>query len=162
MLPFAWIGTRSLRGGRLPGISALGNRKAEQFHESRDCLSGTGNYRSSVVVVDNLEVRRERRRKEGPRTIELGFYFSESRCCQLAWRCAITAFTRLGRPIDLWHGTVFDNEPTWRNERGYLSVAKFLEQTKNVAINRLLPDSLSGIEITADQHRIDARVECCA
>src|SRR4051812_11933720 len=111
MLSFAWIGTRSLHGGRLPRISALGNRKTEQFHESRDCLSGAGNYRSSVVVVHKLEVRREWRRKEGPRTIELGFYFSESRCCQFTGCCAITAFTRLGRPIDLWHGTVFDNEP---------------------------------------------------
>ena len=54
---------------------------------------------------------------------------------------------------------VLDNEPARQNQRGNLGVAEFVQQSPDIAIDRLRPDGLAAVEVSAHQRRVDPLVE---
>jgi hypothetical protein len=57
---------------------------------------------------------------------------------------------------DLGDGTVFDHEGTRQDEPGDFGISEFTEQSPDIAVDGLGPDLFPGIEVTADQRRVDA------
>ena len=87
----------------------------------------------------------------------------------LAWRhlypravlaCSTAAVVRCRRTVDLRHAAVLDDQSARNDERCQFSVAKFVQQAENVAVNRLAPNALARSKVAAHAGDVDARVEC--
>src|SRR3954466_5107412 len=55
---------------------------------------------------------------------------------------------------------MLEDEVTRQYHRCQFPIAKLLEQTKYVSINRLLPDLIAVTKVAADANRMDARIDC--
>ena len=51
------------------------------------------------------------------------------------------------------------NQTAWGNQGGNFRIAKFVQQSEDVPVNRLLPKPLACFEVAADHSGIDARVK---
>src|SRR5439155_26422092 len=56
------------------------------------------------------------------------------------------------------HMAVFDDQTARRNERREFCIAKLAQQSPDVAVDGFGPDSLTRVEVTANQRSVDARI----
>src|SRR5262249_2103611 len=64
--------------------------------------------------------------------------------------------------VDLRRVAVLDHQRPRRDKTGNTANANIAQQAEDVAIDRLLPEVLSRLEVTTDQRRTDAPVDCSA
>ena len=107
---------------------------------------------------DRAAARQAGRQLFGP--LDLGLHAGQRGRRQAARRGrTVAAFARFRRAIDLRPAAGFDDQRPRSHQAGQLGIAKCVEQPEHVAIDRLLPEILSRIEVAAHQRGVDPRVE---
>ncbi len=73
--------------------------------------------------------------------------------------CAVPAVARRGRAVNFRPFARLDDQRPWGDQAGDFGIPELAEQTENIAIDRLAPKLLAGVEIPADARGADARVD---
>ncbi len=119
--------------------------RTEAFEELAQGLHRAGTNRLAVVPDDQCRTRRSGQLRNPPKFSLYAFGLG---------RLPVALVIRDGD-----HGTVFDHQVPGQHQGRNFRIAEPPQQAPDVAIDWFRPDALAGVEVTADQHRIDARIE---
>jgi len=98
-------------------------------------------------------------RKESAGALNLGLDVGERRGDEAAGGGAATVAAWRRWSGDVRAGAVFDDERSWSDKGGDLGIAKLIEQTENVAVDRFLPKLFAGSKVATDQGGINSGVQ---
>jgi len=150
-----WIIDR--RGGRRTAGQGL-HFHAQLPQQRKQCLLAHRANGASFVSVDVRDEILERP-DELACAEDLGVSAVEVGRLNAARRGATSAVMRFGRAVDFRRFRMLDEERARRDEAGDFSVAKLAQKANDIAVDRLGPDALAGIEVTADECGVDACVQ---
>ena len=95
---------------------------------------------------------------EGPGALELGLDLFHRRCMQPAGRGSLLLVGGLGRDVDFRVAGGFEDERPGRYEAGDFGVSELPEEAEEVAVDRFLPQVLTGLKVSGDGRCANAGV----
>src|SRR5690606_5429137 len=93
------------------------------------------------------------------RALELRLYFPQPAGLDSTRRCATASVAWRRRPLYCRHGTRFDYQCPGCNQTRDFHIAKFGQLAPHLAIDGLLPNSLSRLEIARHERPVDPRID---
>src|SRR5438552_16339935 len=82
--------------------------------------------------------------------LKLPFYRFVVRRLQFSRRSASASLAGLRRTVNFRPHAVLHNQTAWCNQGGKFRIPKFVQQSEDVSVNRLLPKALARLEVAAD------------